>query len=163
MSKQKITPFLWFDNQAEEAVKFYVSLFKKSKIGKITRYDEEASKAAGRPKGSVMTIVFQLEGQEFTAINGGPIFKFTEAISFVVNCETQKEIDTLWKKLSSGGEEQQCGWVKDKYGLSWQITPPVLIEMLQDKNPEKAKRVMKAMLQMKKIDIKTLEKAYKQK
>ena len=153
---------MWFNNQAEEAVKFYVSLFKNSKIKKINYYDEASAKAAGMPKGSVLTINFQLEGQEFLALNGGPIFKFTEAISFIVNCDTQKEIDEKWKKLSSGGEEQACGWLKDKYGLSWQIVPPVLIKMLNDKNKEKSLRVMKAMLQMKKIDIKTLKEAYKQ-
>jgi len=162
MSKQKITPFLWFDNQAEEAANFYVSLFKNSKLGKITHYDEEGAKASGVPKGTVMTVSFWLEGQEFTALNGSPHFKFTEAISFVVNCETQKEIDKLWKKLCEGGEEGQCGWLKDKYGLSWQIVPPVLIKMLQDKDGDKSKRVMKAMLQMKKLDIKTLKKTYKQ-
>ena len=157
---QKITPFLWFDDKAEEAVKFYVSAFKNSKIGGITRYDEEGSKAAGRPKGTVMTVEFQLEGQEFTALNGGPHFKFTEAISFVVNCETQEEIDEFWAKLSAGGEESQCGWLKDKYGLSWQVVPTVLVEMLQDKDTGKSKRVMEAMLQMRKIDIKTLKQAY---
>ena len=160
---QKITPFLWYDDKAEEAANFYVSLFKNSKIGSITRYDEAGAAASGRPKGSVMVIEFQLEGQEFLALNGGPHFKFTEAISFVVNCETQEEVDKFWGKLSEGGEEGQCGWLKDKYGLSWQITPTVLPEMLKDKDPQKAKRVMQAMLQMKKIDIKTLKQAYEQK
>lgn len=159
---QKITPFLWFNDNAEEAVNFYVSIFKDSKIGAITRYDEGSAAASGRPKGSVMTISFQLEGQEFVALNGGPHFKFTEAVSFVVNCKTQEEVDEFWSKLSAGGEEVQCGWLKDKYGLSWQITPTVLPEMLKDKDPEKAKRVMKAMLQMKKIDIPTLKRAYEQ-
>ncbi len=134
---QKITPFLWFDNQAEEAVKFYTSVFKNSRIGKIARYGKEGGKIAGRPKGSVMTIEFKLEGQKFVALNGGPDFKFTEAISFVVNCKTQAEVDWFWKKLSAGGKEVQCGWLKDKYGLSWQIVPTVLVEMLQDKDAAK--------------------------
>jgi len=159
---QKITPCLWFDSQAEEAVNFYTSIFKNSKIGSVTRYGEAGAEASGRPKGTVMTIIFQLEGQEFMALNGGPIFKFTEAISFIVNCKTQKEVDRLWEKLSEGGDEkaQQCGWLKDKYGVSWQIVPSVLGKMMQDKDAEKAERVMKAMLQMKKIDIKTLKQAY---
>ena len=158
---QKITPFLWFDNNAEEAVNFYVSIFKNSKLGKVTRYNEASSKAAGRPEGSVMTMEFQLEGQNFTAINGGPHFKFTEAISFVVDCETQEEVDYFWNKLTAdGGQESQCGWLKDKYGLSWQIVPRVLIEMIGDKDPQKAQRVMEAMLQMKEIDIATLKRAY---
>ena len=159
---QKIVPCLWFDSQAEEAVNFYASIFKNSKIGSVARYGEAGAKASGRPKGTVMTITFQLEGQEFLALNGGPIFKFTEAISFIVNCKTQKELDRLWKKLSEGGDEkaQQCGWLKDKYGVSWQIVPSVLGKMMQDKDAEKAERVMKAMLQMKKIDIKTLKQAY---
>ncbi len=159
---QKITPFLWYDDKAEEAANFYASLFKNSKIGSITRYDEAGAAAAIRPKGSVMVVEFQLEGQEFVALNGGPHFKFTEAISFVVNCETQEEVDKFWEKLSQGGEEGQCGWLKDKYGLSWQIVPTALTEMLKDKDPQKAKRVMQAMLQMKKIDIKTLQQAYEQ-
>jgi predicted 3-demethylubiquinone-9 3-methyltransferase (glyoxalase superfamily) len=158
---QKITPFLWFDNNAEEAVNFYVSIFKNSKLGKVTRYNEASSKAAGRPEGSVMTMAFELEGQNFTAINGGPHFKFTEAISFVVDCESQEEVDYFWNTLTAdGGQESQCGWLKDKYGLSWQITPRVLIEMIGDKDPQKAQRVMEAMLQMKKIDIATLQRAY---
>ncbi|MBA2525475.1 MAG: VOC family protein [Pyrinomonadaceae bacterium] len=159
---QKITPFLWFDNKAEEAVNFYVSIFKNSKVGGITRYDEEGAKVSGRPKGTVMTVEFQLEGQEFTALNGGPHFKFTEAISFVVNCETQEEIDKFWEKLSEGGEKSRCGWLKDKYGLSWQVVPTVLAEMFLDKDAEKSKRVMKAMLQMDKLDIKALKQAYAQ-
>ena len=157
---QRITPFLWYDDKAEEAANFYVAIFKNSKIGSITRYDEEGSKAAGRPKGTVMTIEFQLDGQEFVALNGGPHFKFMEAVSFVVNCETQEEVDGFWQKLSEGGEEVQCGWLKDKYGLSWQVVPTVLTELLQDKDPAKAQRVMKAMLQMKKIDIQKLRQAY---
>lgn len=156
---QKITPFLWYDDNAEEAVKFYVSIFKNSKIRGITRYDEAGAKAAGRPEGSAMTVEFQLEGQEFVALNGGPHFKFTEAVSFVVNCETQEEVDEFWNRLSEGGQEVQCGWLKDKYGLSWQVVPTVLPELLKDKDPAKAKRVMEAMLQMKKIDIKTLKQA----
>jgi len=160
MKTQKIIPFLWFDGQAEEAAKFYVSIFKNSKIGTITRYEEESAAVSGRPKGSVMTVAFQLDGQAFTALNGGPHFKFTEAISFVVNCKTQKEVDELWEKLSDGGEEGQCGWLKDKYGLSWQIVPTVLLEMLNDEDAEKSKRVMQALLQMRKLDIKRLQQAY---
>ena len=157
---QRITPFLWFDDQAEAAANFYVSIFKNSKIGSITRYDEEAAKAAGRPKGSVMKVAFDLDGQGFTALNGGPLFKFTEAISLVVNCQTQEEVDHFWEKLSAGGEEVQCGWLKDRFGVSWQVVPTVLVEMLQDKDAEKSKRVMAAMLKMKKIDIEPLKKAY---
>jgi predicted 3-demethylubiquinone-9 3-methyltransferase (glyoxalase superfamily) len=160
-SIQKITPFLWFDNQAEDAVSFYTSIFKNSRIVSIARYGEEGAEASGRPKGTVMTIAFLLDGQEFVALNGGPIFKFTEAISFVVNCESQDEVDHYWEKLSEGGDPkaQQCGWLKDKYGLSWQIVPTVLITLLNDPDPEKSRRVMKAMLQMKKIDIETLKQA----
>ena len=159
---QKITPFLWFHDKAEEAVKFYTSIFKNSKILSIARYGEEGAKAAGRPKGSVMTVVFKLEGQEFIALNGGPVFTFSPAISFVVNCETQEEVDNLWEKLSEGGEKEQCGWLKDKYGVSWQIVPTVLGEMLQDKDPKKSRRVMEAILKMDKIDIETLKQAYEQ-
>jgi predicted 3-demethylubiquinone-9 3-methyltransferase (glyoxalase superfamily) len=158
---QKITPFLWFDDQAEEAAKFYTSIFKNSKIGKITHYGEAGEKAAGRPKGSVMTVELELEGEKFTALNGGPEFKFNESISFVVNCDTQEEVDYFWEKLTAGGgQEIFCGWLKDKFGLSWQVVPTVLIEMLQDKDHEKSERVMKAMLQMQKIDIKALKDAY---
>jgi predicted 3-demethylubiquinone-9 3-methyltransferase (glyoxalase superfamily) len=153
---QKITPFLWFDNQAEEAVKFYTSIFKNSKICTVTHYGE----GGPGPTGTVMTVVFQLDGQEFIALNGGPQFKFTEAISFVVNCETQKEIDEVWKKLSDGGREIQCGWLKDKYGLSWQIVPTELGKMMQDKDPAKRDRVMNAVMQMIKLDIAGLRKAY---
>ena len=160
---QKITPFLWFDDKAEEAVNLYVSVFKNSEITGITRYGEAGSEVAGRPKGTIMTIAFQIEGQEFVALNGGPVFTFSPAISFVVNCETQEEVDQLWEKLSEGGETEQCGWLRDKYGVSWQIVPTILGEMLQDKNAEKSARVMKAMLQMKKIDINGLEQAYQQK
>ena len=158
---QKITPFLWFNDNAEEAVKFYTSIFKNSKTGKIARYDEAGEKAAGRPAGSVMTVEFQIEGQEFVALNGGPIFKFTEAISFVVNCETQEEVDYYWEKLSAGGKEVQCGWLKDKHGLSWQIVPTVLGELLSDKDAAKSQRVMQAMLKMVKLDIKKLKQAAK--
>jgi predicted 3-demethylubiquinone-9 3-methyltransferase (glyoxalase superfamily) len=159
---QKITPFFWFNDNAEEAVNYYVSIFKNSRVGTITRYDEEAAKVSGKPAGTVMTLDFQLEGQDFTALNGGPQFKFTEAVSFMVNCETQEEIDELWEKLTAGGEEGDCGWLKDKFGLSWQITPIVLIEMLADRDAEKSKRVMQAMLKMKKLDIATLKQAYEE-
>jgi len=157
---QKITPFLWFDNQAEEAANYYVSVFKNSRVKNVTRYEEEGAKASGRPAGSVMTVEFELDGQKFTALNGGPHFKFTEAVSFVVNCETQDEVDYFWEKLSEGGAEVQCGWLKDKYGLSWQIVPTILSELFKsNKDPEKLQRVMKAMLQMKKIDTETLKQA----
>jgi len=154
---QKIAPFLWFDDQAEEAAKFYVSIFKNSKILKVTRYTEAGKEVHGRPPGSTMTVEFQLEGQRFIALNGGPHFKFTEAISFSVDCKTQSEVNRFWKKLSEGGEEGPCGWLKDKYGLSWQITPTILSELLNDKDTRKAGRVMNAMLKMKKIDITTLK------
>jgi predicted 3-demethylubiquinone-9 3-methyltransferase (glyoxalase superfamily) len=161
---QKITPFLWFDNQAEEAVKFYTSIFKNSKVGRILRYDEASSKAAGGPVGSVLTIEFEIEGQKFTALNGGPQFRFTESVSFVVNSETQEEVDYFWEKLiAGGGRESACGWLKDKFGLSWQVTPTVLIDMLNDKDAKKAERVMKAMMEMDKIDIEKLEEAYARK
>jgi len=158
---QRITPFLWFDSQAEAAVNFYTSIFRNSKILTTTRYGEEGAAASGRPKGTIMTVAFQLDGQNFVALNGGPVFKFTEAISFVVNCESQDEVDHFWEKLSEGGDEkaQQCGWLKDKYGLSWQVVPAVLSDLLSDPDPEKSRRVMKALLQMKKIDIETLRRA----
>ncbi len=157
---QKITPFLWYDDNAEEAANLYCSIFKNSTVGKVTRYDEASSKAAGRPEGSAMTVEFDLDGQKFVAINGGPHFKFTEAVSFVVNCDSQEEVDYFWGKLTAdGGAESQCGWLKDKYGLSWQITPTILPELLKSKDAEKSQRVMKAMLQMKKIDIPTLKRA----
>jgi predicted 3-demethylubiquinone-9 3-methyltransferase (glyoxalase superfamily) len=157
---QKITPFLWFDDNAEEAVNFYTSVFKNSKIGQISRYNDEVAKAAGRPAGSVMVIAFELEGQNFTAINGGPVFKFTEAISLYVDCKDQEEVDYFWEKLTSGGgQESQCGWLKDKYGLSWQIVPRALTELLGSKDPEKVKRGMHAMLQMKKIDVQAIKDA----
>lgn len=156
MPISKITPFLWFDTQAEEAANFYVSIFKNSRIVGISRYGE----AGPGQKGSVMTVTFELEGQRFIALNGGPQFKFTEAISFSVDCKTQSEVDEFWTKLSAGGQEGPCGWLKDKYGLSWQVNPTVLGEMLTDPDPDKAKRVMAAMLKMKKIDIAELKKAY---
>jgi predicted 3-demethylubiquinone-9 3-methyltransferase (glyoxalase superfamily) len=152
----KITPFLWFDGKAEEAMNFYITIFKNSKVGRVTRYGE----AGPGPKGTVMSATFQLEGQEFMALNGGPQFTFTPAISFFVNCETQQEVDELWEKLSEGGKKDRCGWLKDKYGLSWQIIPSALGKILGDKDPEKSKKVMEAMLQMDKIDIKRLQEAY---
>jgi len=154
----KITPFLWFNDQAEEAMNFYTAIFKNSKIGSVSRYGE----GGPGPQGSVMTATFELDGQEFMALNGGPLFTFTEAISLFVNCETQAEVDELWTKLTEGGEEGQCGWLKDKYGLSWQIVPSVLGELLSDPDAEKARRVMNAMLQMKKIDIAGLRLASEQ-
>lgn len=156
---QKIIPFLWFNDNAEEAINFYASIFKDSKIVSVSRYGE----AGPGPKGSVMAATFQLEGQEFYALNGGPQFKFTEAISLFVKCETQSEVDDLWEKLSAGGEKSRCGWLKDKFGLSWQIIPNILSKLLNDKDPEKSKRVMMAMLKMDKIDIKALQQAYDQK
>jgi predicted 3-demethylubiquinone-9 3-methyltransferase (glyoxalase superfamily) len=152
---QKITPFLWFDGKAEEAAKFYVSVFKKSKLGQVTRYGE----AGPGPKGSVMTVSFELEGQQFIALNGGPHFTFSPAISFFVDCKTQQEVDALWEKLSAGGEQQMCGWLKDKYGVSWQIVPSVLGELLHDTDADTAKRVMQAMLKMRKLDIEGLKRA----
>jgi len=159
---KNITPCLWFDTKAEEAAKFYVSLIKNSKMGSITRYGEEGAAASGRPAGSVMTVAFQLNGQDFLALNGGPQFTFSPAISFIVNCDTQEEIDTLWDRLSDGGEKNVCGWLKDRYGVSWQIVPSVLGEMMQDKDAEKSKRVMQALLKMTKLEIKTLKQAYEQ-
>jgi predicted 3-demethylubiquinone-9 3-methyltransferase (glyoxalase superfamily) len=153
---QKITPFLWFDNQAEEAMNHYVSIFKNSRVGKITRYGD----AGPGPPGSVMVASFELEGQPFTALNGGPQFKFTEAVSFVVNCETQDEVDELWERLSAGGAEGQCGWLKDKFGLSWQIIPAALVELISDSDPEKSRRVTEAMLQMTRIGIAKLRQAH---
>jgi predicted 3-demethylubiquinone-9 3-methyltransferase (glyoxalase superfamily) len=156
---QKITPFLWFDGKAEEAMNFYVSIFKDSKVGRVTHYGE----GGPGPKGTVMSATFQLEGQEFMALNGGPLFKFTPAISFFVNCQTQAEVDELWGKLSAGGQIQRCGWLTDKYGVSWQIIPAILGELLHDKDPVKSKNVMQAMLQMEKIDIRRLKEAHAQK
>ena len=159
---QKITPCLWFDSQAEEAANFYVSIFKNSQIGHMTRYGDAGATVSGRPKGSVMTVTFKIEGQEFVALNGGPHFTFSEAISLMVKCETQREIDEMWEKLSEGGETGQCGWLKDKYGLSWQIISPMWDEMLRDKDLKKSERVMKAILQMTKPDITTIKQAYEQ-
>ncbi|MEP6636351.1 MAG: VOC family protein [Acidobacteriota bacterium] len=153
---QTISPFLWFDSQAEEAAHFYVSNFNNSKVLGVARYGDTGP----GPKGSVMTVEFELEGQKFVGLNGGPNFKFTEAISFVVNCQTQEEVDHYWNKLSEGGKEVQCGWLQDKYGLSWQIVPTILMTYLKDKDPEKAQRVMAAMMKMIKIDIETLKRAY---
>jgi predicted 3-demethylubiquinone-9 3-methyltransferase (glyoxalase superfamily) len=159
---QKITPCLWFDSNAEEAVNFYTGVFKNSKIGKVSRYGEAGHEIHGKPAGTVLTIEFELNGQTFTALNGGPLFKFNEAVSFQVGCESQEEVDYYWGELSAGGDPkaQQCGWLKDKYGVSWQIVPSVLPKLLQD--PRKSDRVMKALLQMRKIDIKGLEKAFEQ-
>jgi predicted 3-demethylubiquinone-9 3-methyltransferase (glyoxalase superfamily) len=154
----KITPFLWFDNTAEEAIKFYTSIFKNSKVGNVTRYGD----AGPGPKGSVMSATFEIEGQEFMVLNGGPHFKFTEAISMFVSVDTQQEVDELWEKLSAGGQKSRCGWLKDKFGLSWQIIPKALGELLGDKDPRKSQSVMNAMLQMDKIDIARLQDAYAQ-
>lgn len=154
----KITPFLWFDKNAEEAAQFYASVFKNSRILEVSRYGD----AGPGPKGQAMVVRFQIEGQEFLALNGGPQFKFTEAISFTVHCETQGEVDYYWDKLSAGGKEVQCGWLQDRFGLSWQVTPTILPRLLQDPDPAKSQRVMKAMLGMVKIDIAGLERAYNQ-
>jgi len=158
----KIVPCLWFDSQAEEAARYYTGIFKNSKIGTITRYGEAGREVHGRPPGSVMTVAFELNGQPFTALNGGPVFKFNEAISFQIMCRTQEELDHYWNKLTVGGDKQaqQCGWLKDKYGLSWQVVPAVLVEMMKDPDKEKAGRVMEALLQMKKLDIAELERAF---
>ncbi len=156
---QKITPFLWFNDKAEDAMNFYVSIFKNSKAVSVTRYGD----AGPGPKGTVMVAVFEIEGQQFLALNGGPHFTFTPAVSFVVNCETQQEVDDLWEKLSAGGRTQACGWLQDKYGLSWQIVPTILAKLMQDKDPAKSQRVMKAMLQMQKLDIEGLKRAAEQK
>lgn len=158
---QKITPCLWFDDKAEEAVKFYVSIFRNSKILKVTHYDEASSEVSGRPKGSVLTVAFRIEGQDFVALNGGPVFTFSPAISFMVDCATQKVLDRLWDRLTEGGEIEQCGWLRDKYGVSWQIIPSALQKMISDPDAGKSERVMKAMLQMKKLDIAELKRAYK--
>ena len=153
---QSITPFLWFDNDAEEAASFYVSIFRNSRILNVARYGD----AGPGPKGTVMTVTFELDGQEFIALNGGPQFKFTEAVSFSVNCETQQEVDETWEKLSEGGEKGRCGWLKDRFGLSWQVNPSILGQMLQDEDPARSKRVVEAMLKMDKIEIETLKRAY---
>jgi predicted 3-demethylubiquinone-9 3-methyltransferase (glyoxalase superfamily) len=155
-SMQKITPFLWFDGKAEEAANFYVSIFKNSKMGKVNRYGDHGP----GPKGTVMIATFQIDGQEFIALNGGPQFKFSPAISFVANCETQQEVDELWEKLSEGGEKRQCGWLQDKYGISWQIVPTALLKLMGDPDREKTGRVMQAMMQMTKIEIGKLEDAF---
>jgi predicted 3-demethylubiquinone-9 3-methyltransferase (glyoxalase superfamily) len=160
---QKITPFLWFDGQAEAAAKFYTSVFKQSRILNIARYGAASEKPSGKPRGSVMTVAFELAGQKFIALNGGPHFKFTEAISFVVSCRTQREVDYFWKKLSAGGKAVQCGWLKDRYGVSWQIVPTVLGELLSDKDTAKSERVMQALLKMVKLDIKKLKQASRSK
>jgi predicted 3-demethylubiquinone-9 3-methyltransferase (glyoxalase superfamily) len=159
---QKITPCLWFNDQAEEAVAFYTAIFNNSKTLTVARYGEAGQEIHGRPAGSVMTVAFELDGQAFTALNGGPVFTFNEAISFQVNCETQEEVDYYWQKLSAGGDEnaQQCGWLKDKYGISWQIVPTVLPKLVNDADAEKSKRAMEAMLKMKKIDIDELKRAH---
>ena len=157
---QKITPMLWFDNQAEEAARFYTSIFKNSKVKSVTRYGDAGAEAAGRPKGSVMTVSFEIEGQEFVGLNGGPVFKFSEAISLVVNCKTQDEVDEMWAELTAdGGEPGPCGWLKDKYGLSWQVVPTRLFELLESKDAKKAEGAMAAMLKMSKLDIEALEQA----
>lgn len=157
---QRITPCLWFDDQAEEAAKFYVSIFKNSRMGLITRYGEAGAQVSGRPKGSVMTVTFEIEHQEFVALNGGPVFKFTEAVSFMVKCETQAEIDEMWDKLSHGGEPGQCGWLKDKFGLSWQIISPEWDKMLRDEDAQRSERVMEAILHMTKPELRTIQRAY---
>ncbi len=156
---QKISICLWFDDKAEEAANFYVSVFKNGRLGRIARYGASGSEAARRPQGSVMTVEFELFGQQFLGLNGGPEFRFSEATSLIVNCASQREVDEFWEKLAKGGQELPCGWVKDKYGVPWQITPTVLPELLHDKDAAKAERVMKAMLQMKKIDIEKLQEA----
>lgn len=159
---QRITPCLWFDDQAEEAAKFYTGIFPNSEISSVARYSEAGQEIHGRPPGSVMVVAFELDGQAFTALNGGPIFKFNEAVSFQVNCDTQDEVDYYWDKLSAGGDEkaQQCGWLKDKYGASWQVVPRILPDMMMDANSESSKRAMEAMLKMKKLDIEQLKSAY---
>src|SRR5262245_14345672 len=162
ITSQKITPFLWFNNQAEEAARFYTSIFKNSRIGKTARYNKAGERVSGRRAGSVMTVEFQLEGQDFIALNGGPLFKFTEAVSFVVSCKTQAEVDWFWNKLSAGGKKVQCGWLKDKFGVSWQIVPTVLGELMSGKDSAKSQRVMEAMLKMVKLDIKKLKQAANQ-
>ncbi|HSW87786.1 MAG TPA: VOC family protein [Candidatus Saccharimonadales bacterium] len=159
---QKITPFLWFDKQAEEAASFYTSVFKDGKITHVSRYDAEGAKVSGQPEGTAMVVAFQINGQDFTALNGGPQFKFNEAISFMISCEDQEEVDYYWEKLSAVPESEQCGWLKDKYGLSWQVVPTAMGQLMSDPDPVKAQRVMHAMLQMKKIIIADLQKAHDQ-
>lgn len=157
---QRITPFLWFDTQAEEAANLYVSIFPNSRLRGTARYGEEGARVAGRPRGSVMTVQFELDGQEFIALNGGPLFTFTEAVSFVVSCGTQDEVDYYWQTLSAGGQPVRCGWLKDRFGVSWQVVPTILGELLQDEDPEKAKRAMAAMLEMTRLDIAALRRAH---
>ncbi|HEY9676426.1 MAG TPA: VOC family protein [Drouetiella sp.] len=157
---QKVTPFLWFDEQAEEAVNFYTSIFKNSKIKQVSRYDRDSAKASGRAEGSVMVITFELDGQDYMALNGGPVFKFNPAISFMINCDTQEEIDRMWDELSDGGSIQGCGWVTDKFGISWQVVPKVFGTMMKDPDAAKTRRVMASLLQMQKLDIEALEKAF---
>jgi predicted 3-demethylubiquinone-9 3-methyltransferase (glyoxalase superfamily) len=159
INEQKITPCLWFDTQAEEAAKFYTSIFDYSEIGHVSRYSKESAEASGKPEGAAMTVSFRLAGQEFVGLNGGPQFKFTEAISFQVSCESQEEVDYLWEKLTDGGEEGQCGWLKDRFGVSWQIIPTAFYKLMSSGDAEKSRRVMEAMLQMTKFDIETLENA----
>ncbi len=159
LTAQKITPCLWFDTQAEEAARYYVSVFKNSKVGKISRYGKEGFEIHGKAAGTVMTVEFEIEGQKLVALNGGPHFKFNEAVSFQVHCETQQEIDYFWNALAKGGEEGPCGWLKDKFGLSWQVIPRALPQMLMDENSDKAQRVMRSMLQMRKIDLAALKQA----
>ncbi len=161
-ARQKITPHLWFDTQAEEAANFYTSIFKNSKIKNIARYPKAAEEVSGKKTGSAMTVAFTLEGQDFVALNGGPVFKFNESISFIVNCASQEEVDYYWEKLSADPKAEQCGWLKDKYGVSWQIVPSALSEMLKANDPKKSENVMAALLKMKKLDIKTLQQAYDQ-
>lgn len=157
---QRIKPCLWFDDQAEEAAKFYTSIFQRSRLGKIARYDAASAKASGRPAGSVLTVEFRLDGEEFLALNGGPMFKFSEAVSFMVSCRTQAEVDYYWERLSAGGQVQQCGWLKDKFGVSWQIVPTALGRLMSDRDAAKHRRVMTALLQMVKLDIKQLKAAH---
>lgn len=158
--RQKIIPNLWFDHQAEEAARFYTSIFDNSSLGKMTHYDSATAAMAGRPEGSVLTVEFQLDGQSFVALNGGPMFSFSEAVSFIVDCETQEEVDYFWQALTEGGEESQCGWLKDRYGLSWQVVPTFLNDLLNDSDSEKSQRVTKALLGMRKLDIAALQRAY---
>lgn len=160
ITAKKITPCLWFDTQAEEAANFYVSIFKNSKIGRISRYGKEGHEIHGKAAGSVMAMEFEIEGQTFVALNGGPHFKFNEAVSFQVHCETQEEVDFFWSRLTAGGSDGPCGWLKDKYGVSWQVVPTVLPQMLMDRDPAKSQRVTKAFLQMKKFDLEELRRAY---
>ena len=157
---QKITPFLWFDDKAEEAANFYVSVFPNSRIRNVARYGEAGAGVTGKPKGTVMTVAFEIDGQDFIALNGGPVFTISPGISFVVNCKTQKELDDLWEKLADGGQEEECGWLRDRYGVSWQIVPAVLWELMTDPDPAKSDRVMQALLKMRKLDIAGLKKAY---